>query len=156
MPKVYTRAVFSSSDHAAPTASARAVLRTYYCLCGDFALVLQGKLERLARRAHDGASIVRARQGRAGQAPRKFKLNVRAGERVVVRRWVGRGCKLGRVRRADARTDGTLEPRTPLLCMRCGTQREPPWRLRADAQSRTRPRRRRRATHPSSTSSGAR
>lgn len=88
MPKVYTRAVFSSSDHAKPTASSRAVLRTYYCLCGDFALVLQGKLERLPRRRHDGASIVRSRQGRMGQSARKFKLNVKAGERVVVRRCV--------------------------------------------------------------------
>lgn len=86
MPKVYTRAVFSSSDHAKPTASSRAVLRTYYCLCGDFALVLQGKLERLPRRRHDGAWIIRSRQGRLGQGARKFKMNVKEGERVVVRR----------------------------------------------------------------------
>lgn len=50
MPKVITRAVVSSSDQATATQSSRAVLRSYYCLCGDFLLVMQGKLERLPRR----------------------------------------------------------------------------------------------------------
>jgi hypothetical protein len=50
MPKVVTHAVVSSSEQAGLTASARAVLRSYYCLCGDFVLVLQGKLDRLPRR----------------------------------------------------------------------------------------------------------
>jgi len=50
MPKVVSRAVVSSSEQAGLTQSARAVLRSYYCLCGDFILVLQGKLDRLPRR----------------------------------------------------------------------------------------------------------
>jgi hypothetical protein len=50
MPKVVTHAVVSSSEQAGLTASARAVLRSYYCLCGDFVLVIQGKLDRLPQR----------------------------------------------------------------------------------------------------------
>lgn len=50
MPKVVSRNVVSSSEQAKPLQSARAVLRSYYCLCGDFVLVMQGKLERLPRR----------------------------------------------------------------------------------------------------------
>lgn len=52
MPKIVSRAVVSSSEQAALTQSARAVLRSYYCLCGDFVLVLQGKLDRLPRRRY--------------------------------------------------------------------------------------------------------
>ena len=52
MPKVISRAVVSSSEQAKPLQSSRAVLRSYYCLCGDFVLVIQGKLERLPRRKY--------------------------------------------------------------------------------------------------------
>jgi hypothetical protein len=50
MPKVYTRATVATDNAAATAHTQRAVLRSYYCLCGDFLLVLQGKLERLPRR----------------------------------------------------------------------------------------------------------
>jgi hypothetical protein len=52
MPKVISRAVVSSSEQSKPLQSSRAVLRSYYCLCGDFVLVIQGKLERLPRRKY--------------------------------------------------------------------------------------------------------
>ncbi|KAL7424879.1 hypothetical protein Q5752_000565 [Cryptotrichosporon argae] len=105
MPKVFSRAVVSSSDHAKPVASARAVLRSYYCLCGDFVLVLQGRLERLPVRRRDGARIIRSRPGADPdkQPARKFKLNADMGERVLIRR----------------KDTDRLEPRQPFTCSRC-------------------------------------
>lgn len=50
MPKVYVRGTTSSDEQARLTASSRAILRSYYCICGEFILVMQGKLDRLARR----------------------------------------------------------------------------------------------------------
>ncbi|ORX37869.1 hypothetical protein BD324DRAFT_623602 [Kockovaella imperatae] len=107
MPKVVSRAVVSSSESAQPTQSARAVLRSYYCLCGDFVLVIQGKLDRLPKRKHDGSFIIRAQAGKnpVTQPARKFKLNARPGERCLIKR------------------NGTqdLEVRQPFVCGRCNT-----------------------------------
>lgn len=65
MPKVVSRYTVSSSEQAKPSSTSRAVLRSYYCLCGDFTLVIQGKLDRLPRRkcvmclSLDAAAILR-------------------------------------------------------------------------------------------------
>jgi hypothetical protein len=50
MPKVISRGTVASDEQAKLTASAKAILRSYYCLCGDFVLVMQGKLDRLPQR----------------------------------------------------------------------------------------------------------
>jgi hypothetical protein len=50
MPKVVSRAAISSSDQAPATASSLAVLRTFYCICGEFTLVIDRGLDRLPRR----------------------------------------------------------------------------------------------------------
>jgi hypothetical protein len=50
MPKVVSRAAISSSDQAVVTASAQAVLRSFYCLCGEFILVIDRGLDKLPRR----------------------------------------------------------------------------------------------------------
>jgi hypothetical protein len=50
MPKVISRAAISSSDQAPATASSLAVLRTFYCLCGEFMLVIDRGLDKLPRR----------------------------------------------------------------------------------------------------------
>lgn len=50
MPKVISRAAISSSDQAPETASSKAVLRTFYCLCGEFMLVIDRGLDKLPRR----------------------------------------------------------------------------------------------------------
>ncbi|WVF68588.1 hypothetical protein IAT40_003357 [Kwoniella sp. CBS 6097] len=107
MPKIISRAVISSSEQAATTQSARAVLRSYYCLCGDFVLVLQGKLDRLPRRKTDGSFIIRSKPGadEDKQPARKFKLNAQPGQRCLIKR------------------KGTqdLEIRQPFCCSRCNT-----------------------------------
>ncbi|TXT13341.1 hypothetical protein VHUM_00708 [Vanrija humicola] len=103
MPRVYTRAVVSTSDQAKRTESSRAVLRSYYCLCGDFLLVIQGKLDRLPRRKTDGAYIVRSQPGPKGQPARKFKLNAQQGTCVIVKR------------------SEDKEVRQPFVCSRCRT-----------------------------------
>ncbi|WOO77588.1 UPF0428 protein [Vanrija pseudolonga] len=105
MPRVYTRAIVSTSDQAQKTESSRAVLRSYYCLCGDFLLVIQGKLDRLPRRKSDGAYIVRSQPGRKGQPARKFKLNAQPGTCAIVKR----------------RGDDKHEVRQPFVCSRCRT-----------------------------------
>ncbi|KAK8849581.1 hypothetical protein IAR55_004916 [Kwoniella newhampshirensis] len=107
MPKIVSRAVTSSSEQAGQTQSARAVLRSYYCLCGDFVLVLQGKLDRLPKRKSDGAYIIRSQPGPdpSKQPARKFKLNATPGTR----------CLLNRKGTQD------LEIRQPFCCSRCNT-----------------------------------
>ncbi|WVR08167.1 hypothetical protein IAU60_005213 [Kwoniella sp. DSM 27419] len=107
MPKVYSRATISSSEQAGQTQSARAVLRSYYCLCGDFVLVLQGKLDRLPRRRTDGAYIIRSKAGADPdrQPARKYKLNAVPSQRCLIKK------------------KGTqdLEIRQPFSCARCNT-----------------------------------
>ncbi|WVQ75077.1 hypothetical protein IAR50_004686 [Cryptococcus sp. DSM 104548] len=107
MPKIVSRATVSSSEQATATASSKAVLRSYYCLCGDFVLVLQGKLDRLPRRRTDGAYIIRAKAGEdpSKQPARKFKLNAQPGQKCLIKR----------------RETSDLELRQPLCCSRCKT-----------------------------------
>ncbi|KAK6908781.1 hypothetical protein V866_002373 [Kwoniella sp. B9012] len=107
MPKVYSRAVTSSSEQAGQTQSSRAVLRSYYCLCGDFVLVLQGKLDRLPRRKTDGAYIIRSKDGKdpIKQPARKFKLNATPGQRCLIKK----------------KGSQELEIRQPFACSRCNT-----------------------------------
>ncbi|WVN86893.1 uncharacterized protein L203_102067 [Cryptococcus depauperatus CBS 7841] len=107
MPKVVSRAVVSSSEQARPTQSARAVLRSYYCLCGDFVLVIQGKLDRLPLRKTDGSYIIRSQPGSdpVKQPARKFKLNAQPAQRCLLKR--------------KGTTD--LEIRQPFSCSRCKT-----------------------------------
>lgn len=50
MPKVVTRAAVSSSDNTGETASSQAILRSHYCLCGEFILVIDRSLDKLPRR----------------------------------------------------------------------------------------------------------
>ncbi|KAI5453914.1 hypothetical protein NCC49_004909 [Naganishia albida] len=107
MPKVVSRAAISSSDQAPATASSLAVLRTFYCICGEFTLVIDRGLDRLPRRKTDGAYIVRCKDGQdlPLQAARKFKLNAEVGKQCFVKR----------------KDSKYLEPRTPLLCSKCNT-----------------------------------
>jgi hypothetical protein len=87
MPSHYIRQVISTDEQARPTASSRAVLRSYYCICGEFVLVMQGKMGRLPRRRADGAHIIRAQASADGRVPRRhFKMSVQGGERVLIRR----------------------------------------------------------------------
>ncbi len=111
MPKVVSRAAVSSSDTAGETLSSQAILRSHYCLCGEFILVIDRSLDKLPRRRcvsgsaegiplaradtqaagwrrTDGAYIVRSKDGKRlpEQAARKFKLNVTPGKRCLVKR----------------------------------------------------------------------
>lgn len=87
MPKVISRAAVSTSDSAPATASSKAILRTYYCLCGEFLLVIDKSLDKLPRRPSDGAIVVRCRDDtERGKIGRKFKLNAVEGKRHLVKR----------------------------------------------------------------------
>ncbi|KAJ7129530.1 hypothetical protein C8R44DRAFT_777010 [Mycena epipterygia] len=88
MPKVVSRSAVSSSTDARPTASSAAALRVYYCICGEFILVIDKTIASLPRRQTDGAIIVRAQDSDAGKA-RVFKLNAVAGDPVLLERQGG-------------------------------------------------------------------
>ncbi|KIJ20275.1 hypothetical protein PAXINDRAFT_166373 [Paxillus involutus ATCC 200175] len=85
MPKVVSRSAVSSSTDAQPTASATAALRVYYCICGEFILVIEKSLSVLPKRQTDGATIIRSQDSPAGKAV-VFKLNANQIDPVLVER----------------------------------------------------------------------
>ncbi|CAE6476243.1 unnamed protein product [Rhizoctonia solani] len=91
MPKIVSRSAISSSIDAPPTDSATASLRVYYCLCGEFILVIDKSLNSLPRRKTDGAIIVRSQDAPNSKA-RVFKLNVNLASQPVM---IERKCEQG-------------------------------------------------------------
>ncbi|TFK75787.1 hypothetical protein BDN72DRAFT_831221 [Pluteus cervinus] len=85
MPKVVSRSAVSSSTDAQPTASSAANLRVYYCICGEFILVIDKSLAALPRRKTDNAIIIRSQDNDAGKA-RVFKLNATPVDPILVER----------------------------------------------------------------------
>ncbi|KZT12535.1 uncharacterized protein LAESUDRAFT_718803 [Laetiporus sulphureus 93-53] len=85
MPKVVSRSAVSSSTDAQPTASSVAALRVYYCICGEFILVMDKSLASLPRRKTDGAVMIRCQDSELGKA-RVFKLNATAKDPVLLER----------------------------------------------------------------------
>ncbi|KAK2466305.1 hypothetical protein APHAL10511_001947 [Amanita phalloides] len=88
MPKVVSRSAVSSSTDAQPTASSAAALRVYYCICGEFVLVIDKNLIALPRRKTDNAVVIRSQDSGAAKA-RIFKLNVTIDEPILLERTVG-------------------------------------------------------------------
>ncbi|KAF8812563.1 hypothetical protein BYT27DRAFT_7183008 [Phlegmacium glaucopus] len=85
MPKVVSRSAVSSSADALPTASSAAALRVYYCICGEFILVIDKSLATLPRRKTDNAIIIRSQDSDSGKA-RVFKLNAVAEDPILLER----------------------------------------------------------------------
>ncbi|KAK7061846.1 hypothetical protein R3P38DRAFT_2831890 [Favolaschia claudopus] len=85
MPKVVSRSAVSSSTDARPTASSAAALRVYYCICGEFILVIDKTIASLPRRQTDGAIIIRAQDTDEAKA-HVFKLNAVASEPILLER----------------------------------------------------------------------
>ncbi|KAF8607960.1 hypothetical protein BDV93DRAFT_487929 [Ceratobasidium sp. AG-I] len=83
MPKIVSRSAISSSIDAPPTDSASASLRVYYCLCGEFILVIDKSLSSLPRRQTDGAIVVRSQDTPSAKA-RVFKLNANVSPQPVM------------------------------------------------------------------------
>ncbi|KAK0206368.1 hypothetical protein DFS33DRAFT_584762 [Desarmillaria ectypa] len=88
MPKVVSRSAVSSSTDAQPTASSAASLRVYYCICGEFILVIDKSLTALPKRKTDGAIIVRSQDSEGAKA-RVFKLNANLGDPLLIERQGG-------------------------------------------------------------------
>jgi hypothetical protein len=89
MPKIVSRAAVSSSVDAQPTASSAAALRVYYCLCGEFILVIDKNIAALPRRTTDNAIIIRSQDGDPSDPKAKacvFKLNAIATEPLLIER----------------------------------------------------------------------
>ncbi|KAL9712855.1 hypothetical protein Ac2012v2_004094 [Leucoagaricus gongylophorus] len=111
MPKVVSRSAVSSSTDAQPTASSTAALRVYYCICGEFILVIDKGLASLPRRQTDNAIIIRTQDSNTGKA-RMFKLNATASDPILLER------------------DNGCERQYRFLCPRCslpiGYQTSPP------------------------------
>ncbi|KAE9397128.1 hypothetical protein BT96DRAFT_966290 [Gymnopus androsaceus JB14] len=111
MPKVVSRSAVSSSTDAQPTASSATALRVYYCICGEFILVIDQSLTALPRRQSDKATIIRCRDSDSAAA-RVFKLNATLGDPVLIER------------------NGGHERQYRFLCPRCtlpiGYQSTPP------------------------------
>lgn len=106
MPKIISRSTISASVDDA-SASNKSPLQVYYCLCGDFALVVDVPLDALPKRPLDGSHALRwldaAGQGQNGghgskdagetasanplaSAKRTFKISARQGPPVMLRR----------------------------------------------------------------------
>ncbi|KAJ8523425.1 hypothetical protein ONZ45_g137 [Pleurotus djamor] len=83
MPKVVSRSAVSASTDAHPTASSAAALRVYYCICGEFILVIDKSLASLPRRQTDNAIIIRSQSSDAGEA-RVFKLNATYTDPIIL------------------------------------------------------------------------
>ncbi|KAK0490838.1 hypothetical protein IW261DRAFT_1434367 [Armillaria novae-zelandiae] len=88
MPKVVSRSAVSSSTDAQPTASSAASLRVYYCICGEFILVIDKSLTALPKRKTDGAIVVRSQDSDDAKA-RVFKLNANLSDPVLIERQGG-------------------------------------------------------------------
>ncbi|KAH9853576.1 hypothetical protein C2E23DRAFT_821896 [Lenzites betulinus] len=88
MPKVVSRSAVSSSTDARPTASSTAALRVYYCICGEFILVIDKSLATLPRRQADGATVIRCHDTEDAKA-RVFKLNGAPKDPILVERQGG-------------------------------------------------------------------
>jgi len=85
MPKIVSRSAVSASTDAPQTASSTAALRVYYCLCGEFVLVIDRDIKKLPRRHTDGAHIIR-NQDTANSKAAIFKLNVTNANPVLIQR----------------------------------------------------------------------
>ncbi|KAN0126951.1 hypothetical protein V8E52_000591 [Russula decolorans] len=85
MPKVVSRSAVSTSADARPTASSAAALKVYYCICGEFILVIDAALSSLPRRQTDGAVIVRS-QDKDGAKAKAFKLNAQPRDPILIER----------------------------------------------------------------------
>ncbi|KAF4619312.1 hypothetical protein D9613_005335 [Agrocybe pediades] len=85
MPKVVSRSAVSSSTDAQPTASSAASLRVYYCICGEFILVIDKSLATLPRRKTDNAIIIRSKDS-GDEKARVFKLNAVAEQPILLER----------------------------------------------------------------------
>ncbi|CAK5275594.1 unnamed protein product, partial [Mycena citricolor] len=93
MPKVVSRSAVSTSTGARPTASSATDLRVYYCICGEFILVIDKSLASLPRRPTDGAIIIRAQDNGDDEKARVFKLNAVVGDPILVERTGGHECQ---------------------------------------------------------------
>ncbi|EJD01425.1 uncharacterized protein FOMMEDRAFT_126334 [Fomitiporia mediterranea MF3/22] len=87
MPKIVSRSAVSTSTEgkAQPTQSSTATLRVYYCICGEFILVIDKLLTSLPRRKTDNAIIIRSQDSDEAKA-RVFKLNAAAAEPILLER----------------------------------------------------------------------
>jgi len=88
MPKVISRSAISSSTDAQPTVSSAAALKVYYCICGEFILVIDKNLAVLPRRKTDNAIIVRCQDTNTGKA-NVFKLNTVLSDPILLERQGG-------------------------------------------------------------------
>ncbi|KIY74093.1 hypothetical protein CYLTODRAFT_433826 [Cylindrobasidium torrendii FP15055 ss-10] len=79
MPKVVSTATISSSD--AHTNSSTANLRVYYCICGEFILVIDKALAALPVRPTDKSTVIPTKDG--ADAP-VFKINATLEDEAVL------------------------------------------------------------------------
>ncbi|KAH8118361.1 hypothetical protein DFH11DRAFT_666011 [Phellopilus nigrolimitatus] len=85
MPKIVSRSAVSTSTEAQPTKSSTASLRVYYCICGEFILVIDKLLTTLPRRKSDKSIVVRSQDSGTTKA-RVFKLNASSSEPILLER----------------------------------------------------------------------
>ncbi|KIM29596.1 hypothetical protein M408DRAFT_15909 [Serendipita vermifera MAFF 305830] len=85
MPKVISRSTVSASTDAPALQSSTAALKTYYCICGEFILVVDTALHSLPRRQTDNAFIMRTKATETHKAC-IYKLNAKDTGAVLVQR----------------------------------------------------------------------
>ncbi|KAF9653394.1 hypothetical protein BDM02DRAFT_3087501 [Thelephora ganbajun] len=89
MPKVVSRAAVSTSQDAQSTPSSAANFRVYYCICGEYILIIDKPLPTLPKRQTDGATIVQAKDTQEFPA-KVFKLNATPMEPILYERQDGK------------------------------------------------------------------
>ncbi|KAI8054222.1 hypothetical protein BDF22DRAFT_618807 [Syncephalis plumigaleata] len=77
MPKIVSRTVISTSDEVPETE--RPPLYTYYCICGEFALISGKLVELLPKRQSDLAAILSCER-------RVFRLHAKDGSPILLKR----------------------------------------------------------------------
>ncbi|KAK0183740.1 hypothetical protein F5146DRAFT_252349 [Armillaria mellea] len=88
LPIIVCLAPIYSPTATQPTASSAASLRVYYCICGEFILVIDKSLTALPKRKTDGAIVVRSQDSDDAKA-RVFKLNANRSDPVLIERQGG-------------------------------------------------------------------
>ncbi|KXN68977.1 hypothetical protein CONCODRAFT_25035, partial [Conidiobolus coronatus NRRL 28638] len=79
MPKVISKFQINQSQ---PQNSSASNINVYYCICGEYCLILDDVIENLNKRTTDRSYILNEKE-------LKFKLNARDGDEMLVKREKG-------------------------------------------------------------------
>ncbi|KAI9325638.1 hypothetical protein BDR26DRAFT_177441 [Obelidium mucronatum] len=109
MPKIVSSSIVSASKDEDDTGS----LHIYYCLCGEFLMILDVSIDRLPRRETDGAFILNTKK-------RTCKLNTTFDKTVIVQRKSEGSMDLGTEADGSSGKRSGFEKQNRQACPKCG------------------------------------